>query len=555
MNVDINIFPEQAGWSQRELPQRRKLWFKGYLHGTAMDTLCAEAAGLSKDRLAAWLQTLDGHFALLIETPQWTMAAVDKVRSSPLFYVGHNGRWWVDAHAPRLADAAEMAAADIDAEAALSIAMSGYVVGNRTLYRHLQTIAPGQALLFSGALPESINYYQFKPWQTVAGDYRDYLAELSGLTLRVLSNMLATIGKRQIVIPLSAGHDSRLIASGLKRLGAENVKCFTYGIKDNFEAYVSRRVAERLGYEWRFVLLSHGREKRFFRSDEFNAYWRYADSYTAVPYIQGLSALKYLKESGWIEDDAVFVNGNTGDFISGGHIPKTIDTSVAASKRECLRYIEDELLKKHFSLWDALKTEPNLAAMRHCLAAEIAQVDNENIAADNMHGLYEYMEFQTRQTKYIIPNQRIYEFYGYDWRLPLWSDDYLRFWEKVPQRFKRGQKLYKDMLRENNWGNVWSGDIPVNMSEEDVVIRPKWIVPLRNIAKLFFAPFGKRGKTAWRRFEMNVFYYWRDVGVTAAAFPYSKLLFDRRGARHVVAYMAEKYLAEKNIKIPGLNGR
>ena len=32
------------------------------------------------------------------------------------------------------------------------------------------------------------------------------------------------------------------------------------------------------------------------------------------------SAIKLLKESGKISNDAVFVNGNSGDFITGGHM-------------------------------------------------------------------------------------------------------------------------------------------------------------------------------------------------------------------------------------------
>ena len=43
--------------------------------------------------------------------------------------------------------------------------------------------------------------------------------------------MLTEIGDRQIIIPLSAGNDSRLVASILKYLGAKNVKCYSYGTK------------------------------------------------------------------------------------------------------------------------------------------------------------------------------------------------------------------------------------------------------------------------------------------------------------------------------------
>jgi asparagine synthase (glutamine-hydrolysing) len=55
------------------------------------------------------------------------------------------------------------------------------------------------------------------------------------------------------VVPLSGGLDSRIIVAMLKRLGVEDVICFTYGKKGNREAEISRQVAEALGYRWYFV--------------------------------------------------------------------------------------------------------------------------------------------------------------------------------------------------------------------------------------------------------------------------------------------------------------
>ena len=46
-----------------------------------------------------------------------------------------------------------------------------------------------------------------------------------------------------------------------------------------------------------------------------------------MPYIQSLSTMKYLKKLNWIDDDAIFVNGGAGDFISGGHINTKLNYS------------------------------------------------------------------------------------------------------------------------------------------------------------------------------------------------------------------------------------
>jgi asparagine synthase (glutamine-hydrolysing) len=539
---------EQRLWSSYALPDRQgELWFKGYLHGLTAAALLSKIVMLNRQQLRDFLPTLDGHFALIVQTPAWTLLAADKLCSIPLFYLRHRENWFVSAHAPYLADLAGLGTQDVDRNAALNIAMAGYTVGATTLYAPLAILQAGEAVLFNAdSMPERFVYYRYAAWNIGAMDDAAYLAESAAVTLRVLQKMLAGAGVRQIVIPLSAGNDSRLIASGLKRLGAGNVKCFTYGVAGNFEAQISRQVAEKLGYPWRFVALSHCGERRFYQSDAFKRYWREADNCNAVPYIQGLSALHYLKESGWIDADAVFVNGNTGDFISGGHIPQAMHDSLSGLTKD--RHIErliDAFLKKHFSLWENLKTEANLDTVKTQLRAEIARLDCENIPGEAMHGVYEYLELLHRQSKYILGNQRIYEFYGYEWRLPLWDDEYLRFWAKVPLHLKAGQHLYKNMLKRQNWGGVWDNSIPVNKQ----TIRPKWLIPLRFLAKCCFAPFGGKGRKAWKRFELNAFYYWRDLGLTVALFPYRQVLFDRKGARHVVAFMAERYLQEKLISI------
>ena len=49
-----------------------------------------------------------------------------------------------------------------------------------------------------------------------------------------------------------------------------------------------------------------------------------------------------------------------------------------------------------------------------------------------LFGLIELLEYENRQTKYVVNSQRIYDFYNLSWLLPLWNKSYIKFWEKVP---------------------------------------------------------------------------------------------------------------------------
>ena len=98
--------------------------------------------------------------------------------------------------------------------------------------------------------------------------------------------------------------------------------------------------------------------------------------------------------------------------------------------------ILDQLVEKHFSLWGYLKTKQNINKIKKNLWNEIIKGCNGLLNRDKDHLFYEYSEFLDRQSKYVISGQRTYEYYGHHWRLPLWDDEYLFFWQKVSLDYK-----------------------------------------------------------------------------------------------------------------------
>jgi len=158
---------------------------------------------------------------------------------------------------------------------------------------------------------------------------------------------------------------------------------------------------------------------------------------------------------------------------------------------------------------------------------------------ETLHGVFECLEYLGRQSKYIVNMQRSYDFYDYSWRMPLWSNTMLDFWEGVPRVDKIDQNLYKSVLGENNWGGVWH-DISVNSR----AINPSLLKPIRFISKVAFFPFGA---DAWHKFEMRAFEYFMNNESNSVITPYYKVLFDRRGQRHWVSWLTELYLSNKGL--------
>lgn len=496
------------------------------------------------DRLAAALLDCDGHFALMAQGPGWVLAAVDRVRSTPLLLAPHADPVVVGPRAERVIARAgvDTGPQGIDPAGALALAMAGYTIGGDTLYAGLRQLRAGEAMLWrTGAAPRAIRYHRYAPWLAGSADPADLAAGLCDLTLAILDKHRRSVAGRTIAVPLSAGMDSRLIVSGLAELGHRDVRCFSYGLPGNHEAVAARGIAARLGYPWTFVPLSVARQRAFFAGDTYRGYLAHADCCSAAPFPQDQLAILDLLASGWLPRDAVVANGNSGDFISGGHIPPALASAAsgdagAADKSRILAIHLD----KHYRLWRALDVPANRRVLEPRLSREW---DDAGAADGAPHGLAEFLEFQDRQAKYVISGQRTYEYFGLDWRLPLWDCRYLDFWSGVPLAAKQGQRLYREMLMAADWGGVWR-DRPVNAK----TVRPGWIVPLRLAAKALHAPLGR---DRWHRFERRWLQYWMDTTCASAVVPYRAYVRDCRGHRHGISWHTERYLAGKGLTYDG----
>lgn len=538
---------EFQGWRRWQLGAT-VLWFKGHARGRRGDDLARELDALgahpTAETLETWLRALDGHFALVAQGVFGTLAAADRVRTIPLIW-GHDstGTVLVGQNGTPLVRRLGLVAQDASPLSVSAVALAGFTIGDETLYPAIRQIGPGQYALFGSGAPRLARYYQFRPWLPEAASEDALEKRLLAVTEEIIQALTETAMGRPIVLPLSAGLDSRLIAAGLKHFGHRDVLCFAYGQPGNHEAETSRAIAERLGYPWRFVPYSQARQRATFTSADYAAFLDSADSLTGVHFPQDYLALTELLKDGWLPKDAVLVNGQSGDFISGNHIPDALIAPFASSDPARRRArIVDALMVKHFCQWgrDAVG---DVSEKLHARLGD--EIDKVGLPAspEGDHGIYEWCEFQDRQSKYVVGGQRVYEHLGLDWRLPLWDQRYLDFWERAPLSAKAHQRLYRAMLTRANWGGVWR-DIPVNRK----TIKPAWIVPLRLAAKLAHAPLGKK---RWRAFERRYLQYWMSNLCNYALVPYGRVARDGRGHRSGIAWHIEAYLSKKGLCLDG----
>ena len=429
--------------------------FTGATFTATSDGLIAAISAGDTGRIDALLRGLDGHFALCIETPSGVLVAVDRVRSIPLAYARDGDALVIDDQAARLCRRLGLGVEDIDPDAALAFAMSGYTIGGATLYKGMRQLLPGEFLLcVPGQRTPSVDRYAaYRPWRVEPRARGALLRELTEVTLGILEKLARSADGRQILVPLSAGMDSRLIASGLAHLGYRNVGCFSYGMKGNFEAAAAKKIAAHLGYDWTFVPFTHLYARAAFQSEAHRRYHEFADNAAATPVEHDFLALLQMDGADWIDEDAILVNGQSGDYITGAHIPPMLATPLDFRNREERDGILfDAIAAKHYGLWQVLRTQANLRRIRTMLWRELEEAGAPFDDPEASFALYEFSEFQNRQCKYVIAGQRAYEFFGYDWRLPLWDNDYLEFWERAPLDAKMDRNLFRRDAREGELG-------------------------------------------------------------------------------------------------------
>lgn len=510
ISIHLEDYRYPAQWKKYDHGEFR-IWMRGKVFSG--DRFCKEEVDLRRFRELWALQNeekinaahsllnqLNGFFAIVIEDNQHAFAAVDRVRSIPLFYgqadvrifLSDDGEWVRNNVGDR----------KMDPIARQEFLHTGYVTGSDTLFPKVKQLQAGEFLHITKNHNEpqlqTHRYYRFLHTELdEPADQEKLLSDLDSVSEKSVQRLIDYANGRQIVVPLSSGLDSRLIVTLLRRLGYENVVTFSYGAPENHESRVSRTVAESLNYPWEFIEYSNSLWRTWWLSKEMRSYENYASQGTSLPHIQDWPAVWELKRSKKVDEYAVFAPGHTGDFISGGHIPMSAIMTDGGSVDTLCR----EIISKHYSLrpWTQSNNEPiRFWHDRVLSASEAAEVRRGKDIAN----WFEKWEWQERQAKFIINSIRAYEFWGYDWYLPLWDRDFMMFWQNIPIQLRRNKVLYDEYV--NQTCRKPCGPLIKNSVNSDEIGK---VVPasLRvAIKKSFLAPFLK---PIYRFFKCFIDYY------------------------------------------------
>ncbi len=363
------------------------------------------------------LARLPGQWALVSRTGGQVRLAVDPMRSRVLLFAFHDGRWVV-------ADSPEALRAlvpwRLDRAGATQLRHLGFSLGARTLVEGVHSVqAAHTVVLHDDGTWKQRPYMRYRRGPDSVEDPDEFAGIFGGALRQCVSRLVAAAGRRQLVIPLSGGLDSRLLATTLVEAGAPHLAAFSYGVPGCGEEAVARGVADSLGIPFTAVRLDPDRMARRWRgADDFRrATW----GATSLPHVQDWYALGELQSRDLIDGDAVIVPGHT--IVGNAH-----DCAALAHYPSPAR-VAWLITRYHGSLQGApgaLRHDPDMALALRETARDAGVGAGAGDAA--LQSWVEWFNLRERQAKYINMSMRAYEHFGYGWAAPMLDAQMWRAW-------------------------------------------------------------------------------------------------------------------------------
>ncbi|MCK5028902.1 MAG: asparagine synthase [Bacteroidales bacterium] len=367
------------------------------------------------------------------------LIANDIIRAFPLFYTNQNNILHIsDSVSEILKSIKEPLLSPLSKNELLA---SSFVTGSNTLVKSISVTQSGQITEFNNSEISSEFYFNYYTSEENLASYETQRNQLQSNLDKTSERLVESLDGRKAIIPLSGGFDSRYIACKLKELGYTNVFCFSYGkLNNNQERVTSQKVAKELGFDWEFIEYNEKTVGNYIKDEEFTAFCEQFSQFSTTPMFHDYFALKHFKKNKIISDNSVFIPGHSGDFLGGSQLYKNGNIKKEAS----LKKIAKSIIKERFLLTKlSSESEKEIISKIYSQLLQESKKDKSAYA----YSIFEDWEIKENLSKYIANSAHIYDFFGYEYRLPFWDNELVNYCKTIPYKYKFGKILYDEVLR------------------------------------------------------------------------------------------------------------
>lgn len=329
---------------------------------------------------------------------------------------------------------------------------AGFVTGTDTLLAGVHQTEQGAVVRIDRATGKAraVNHSlaRFSEEADMVADPEEFAALLSealdaGLG-RVLEDLDRRPGSPRLVLPLSGGLDSRLLAAWLTLHGAlDRTVAFTYGRPGSREVEVSRSVAEAVGLEWHAVEYVPADLREAWQTQDAADFLEYSYALGALPHVQDWYALRSLLARGVLRRGDVVLPGHT--IVGNMHDEWMLEEPTITRGR-----VAKAIITHHQDLQGEQKrawADPYRAAK----VKEFLALRPFTGSPRDVQSILESYNVRERQTKYINNSMRAYEHLGLDWALPMLDVEFWSAWHRGAVELTARRDFYAVFI-----GRLWA---------------------------------------------------------------------------------------------------
>ena len=392
----------------------------------------------------------------IYEDKNYVIASVDKLNSENIFYYIRDDILFISNDINEILKQ-NLSKLKINEKSILDIKLLGYVLRNNTIVDGINSLQAGQYIIYDKKTGEYKlrNYFEFFSKKINYLSRNHAINKLKNIEDKIFNELIKKNKDKKILLALSGGLDSRYVLTSLLKRDFKNIIVYSYGHKNNFDSYNSEKIAKKLNVEWKMFQTTKDSYKKIYNSKIKNDYWNFADQGVLPSNLYFFESVKRLNEE-YDKKKITILNGQAGDFITGDHLPDFKNKEYLLGAK-----ISEIIFKKHFQL------NRKISQNKIIIKKYEEQILNDlNVKKDlyydyqEISKYLELWEWKERQTKRVINMQKVYEFFGFDWELPLWHEEYINFWIDQPYEFKYRRNLFIEYLVSTDKYNVFSFNEP-----------------------------------------------------------------------------------------------
>lgn len=398
----------------------------------------------SPDEVFEYLGRVSGTFGLIISNERFLLASPGSFRNWPIYYRWLNdGSFVISDHPNQLISPSETP--EINEIAESEFRHAGYCTGRDTLISGIQQVLPGEALILrmDRKKLETRRIFVYPAGSYYVSDEKgnlDLTQYLHNTYHRVLSDIIESAGDRTIVLPLTGGYDSRLLALLLAEKGRKDVHCVTYDLGGrSWEVSTASRVARHLGFRWSRIPLNGSLWRSWYYSHSFIEFQNWVSGWSSHPHRHEWPTAQFVRQTYGEGDNTLILSAICAGSIAGAFARNSVPDNEHGNRHR----VAETIVNQFYHLNGRPADDK-----RRILVGRVQEVLNDLAGhiSDNAE-LLPAWEWQERESKHIAGAMRVYEWHGIPWAAPFMDRRICEIWGKVAPSYRIGKKLHVEMVQ------------------------------------------------------------------------------------------------------------